>query len=114
MVAHAPVLAGWTTDRKTYLDNLKVALIAAIIAIHAVLGYVGSDQYWTYADVQETTLHPVTETVLAVLVVPFGLFMIALLFLIAGLLTPSSLRRKGASRSGSPGSIARSEPSGSR
>ncbi|GGI46482.1 hypothetical protein BCL57_001213 [Agromyces flavus] len=98
MVAHTPALAGWTTDRKTYLDNLKVVLIAAIIAIHAVLGYVGSDQYWTYADVQETTLHPVTEAVLAVVVVPFGLFMIALLFLVAGLLTPSSLRRKGGRR----------------
>jgi hypothetical protein len=63
-----------------------------------VLGYVGSDQYWSYADVQETALHPVTEAVSAVLVVPFGLFMIALLFLVAGLLTPRSLERKGARR----------------
>jgi hypothetical protein len=28
-------------DRLTYLDNLKVVLIAAIIALHAVLGYAG-------------------------------------------------------------------------
>ncbi|MBM7502639.1 acyltransferase [Agromyces aurantiacus] len=98
MVARTPSLTGWTTDRKTYLDNLKVVLIATIIAIHGVLGYVGSDQYWTYADVQETALQPVTELVLAVLVVPFGLFMIALLFLVAGLLTPPSFRRKGARR----------------
>lgn len=75
-----------------------MVLIAAIILIHGVLGYVGSDQYWSYADVQETTLHPVTEAVLAVIAVPFGLFMMALLFLVAGLLTPPSLRRKGVRR----------------
>jgi hypothetical protein len=98
MVAHTPARTGWASDRATYLDNLKVILIGAIIAIHAVLGYVGSAPYWSYADVQETALHPVTEIVLAVLVVPFGLFMIALLFLVAGLLTPPSFRRKGARR----------------
>lgn len=98
MVAHVPPRTAWASDRKTYLDNLKVLLIGVIIAIHAVLGYVGSDQYWTYADVQETTLHPVTEVVLAVVTVPFALFMIALLFLVAGLLTPASFRRKGARR----------------
>jgi hypothetical protein len=36
-------------------------MIAAIIAIHGVLGYVGYDQLWSYADVQEVTLAPVTE-----------------------------------------------------
>ncbi|HEU4756400.1 MAG TPA: acyltransferase [Agromyces sp.] len=98
MVAHTPPRTGWASDRRTYLDNLKVLLIGAIIAIHGVLGYVGSDQYWSYADVQETTLNPVTELGLAVLAVPFGLFVIALLFLVAGLLTPPSFRRKGARR----------------
>jgi hypothetical protein len=98
MVAHTPPHTVWASDRKTYLDNLKVLLIAVIIAIHGVLGYVGSDQYWSYADVQETSLHPVTEVVLAVVSAPFALFMIALLFLIAGLLTPASFRRKGVRR----------------
>jgi peptidoglycan/LPS O-acetylase OafA/YrhL len=98
MVAHTPPRTGWASDRRTYLDNLKVLLIGAIIAIHGVLGYVGSDQYWSYADVQETTLNPVTELGLAVLAVPFGLFVISLLFLVAGLLTPPSFRRKGARR----------------
>lgn len=87
-------LAQWASARRPYLDNLKVIMIAAIIAIHAVLGYVGSDQYWSYADVQEVTLSPVTEIALFLLVVPFALFMIALLFLVAGLLTGSSLERK--------------------
>jgi hypothetical protein len=98
MQARTPQAPERATGRLVYLDHLKVLLIALIIAIHAVLGYVGSDQYWTYADVQETTLLPVTEVVLAVIVVPFGLFMIALLFLVAGLLTPPSLERKGARR----------------
>lgn len=98
MQARTPQAPERATGRLVYLDHLKVLLIALIIAIHAVLGYVGSNQYWTYADVQETTLHPVTEVVAAVVVVPFGLFMIALLFLVAGLLTPPSLERKGVRR----------------
>lgn len=98
MVAHTPPRTGWASDRMTYLDNLKVVLIGAIIAIHGVLGYVGSDQYWSYADVQETTLNAATELGLAVLTVPFALFVIPLLFLVAGLLTPPSFRRKGARR----------------
>ncbi len=73
-------------------------MIAAIIAIHGVLSYVGSDQYWSYADVQEVTLSPVTEAALFLLVIPFALFMIALLFLVAGLLTEPSLERKGPGR----------------
>lgn len=84
--------------RLQYLDNLKVILIAAIIAIHGVLGYAGYDQYWSYADVQETVLQPVIELVLMVLVGPFALFMIALLFLMAGLLAAPSLHRKGTKR----------------
>lgn len=86
------------TTRAAYLDNLKVVLIAAIIALHGVLGYVGTDQLWSYADVQEVTLSPVTEVALFVVAGPFAAFMIPLLFLVAGLLTPGSLERKGAGR----------------
>ena len=84
--------------RKLYLDNLKVILIAAIIAIHGVLGYVGMDQWWAYADVQEVTLAEVTEIILIVAGLPFGLFLIALLFLVSGLLSPQSIERKGPGR----------------
>jgi hypothetical protein len=65
-----------------------------IIAIHGVLSYVGFDQIWSYADVQETTVSPVTEVILFAVIGPFALFMIALLFLVAGLLTRPSLERK--------------------
>lgn len=81
-----------------YLDNLKVILIAAIIALHAVLGYVGSMAVWSYTEVREVTLNPVVEAVLLVLITPLGLFMMTLLFLVAGLLTPPSLERKGTGR----------------
>jgi hypothetical protein len=83
------------TGRLLHLDNLKVVLIALIIALHAVLGYVGLFEAWTYSEMRETTLHPVVEMVLLVVLSPFGFFLIALLFLVAGLLTPGSYDRKG-------------------
>jgi heme/copper-type cytochrome/quinol oxidase subunit 4 len=87
----------WASTRRPYLDNLKVLLIAAIIAMHAVLGY-ASFEVWTYTELREVTLTTATQVVLFVLVSPFAFFLIALLFLIAGLLTPSSLQRKGTRR----------------
>lgn len=83
-------------QRRTYLDNVKVVLIAAIIVMHAVLGYAASIEAWSYAGVQEVTLSPATEIPLLVLVAPFGLALMTGMFLMAGLLTPPSLRRKGA------------------
>lgn len=85
-------------ERQIYLDNLKVVLIAAIIAIHATLGYAGTINGWTYTEVREATLAPVTEATLFVSILPFGLFVISLLFLVAGLLTAASLECKGAGR----------------
>jgi hypothetical protein len=70
-------------------------LIAAIIAMHAIAGYAGGIEVWTYAAVRETTLAPATELALVVVALPFGLFMIALLFLVAGLLAVPSMQRKG-------------------
>ncbi len=88
----------WASTRLAYLDNLKVVLIAAIIAMHGILGYAGFIEAWTYSGMREVTLTPVVEIVLLVLVSPFGLFLMALLFLVAGLLTPGSYERKGARR----------------
>ncbi len=99
----APVTSGevaveaWASRRHLYVDNLKVLLIAAIIAGHGLAGYAALD-LWSYADIQETTLSPVTEGLLFPLLVPFALTMIPLLFLVAGLLTPPSLERKGPGR----------------
>ena len=68
--------------------------------MHAVLSY-STVEVWTYTAMREVTLNPVVEAVLFVAVIPFGLFLIALLFLVAGLLTPPSVQRKG------PGGFAR-------
>ncbi|TCN31159.1 acyltransferase-like protein [Kribbella orskensis] len=91
-------LEGWASTRRPYLDNLKVVLITAVIVLHGVLGYASTVEVWTYTELREVTLAPVTEIVLFVLVSPFGFFLMALLFLVAGLLTPSSLERKGTAR----------------
>jgi fucose 4-O-acetylase-like acetyltransferase len=79
------------------VDNLKVILIAIVIAGHAVLGYSEFD-WWSYADVREVTLLPVTAYVLLAVAAPFAVLVIPLLFLVAGLLTPPSLDRKGTGR----------------
>jgi hypothetical protein len=85
-------------ERLVYLDNLKTILIAGIIAAHAVMGYADFGS-WTYQDVQEATLSPVIETIFVVAVASLGgLFLMALFFLISGLLTQDSLSRKGPSR----------------
>jgi hypothetical protein len=92
---HGSSVDDWASGRRAYLDNLKVLLIAAIIAVHAVLSYAGTLDVWPYTEVREVTLSPVVETALFVVVGPIGFFLIPLLFLVAGLLTPASLDRKG-------------------
>ena len=87
----------WASSRHIYVDNLKVLLIAAIIAGHGLASYAALE-LWTYADVREVTLSPVTEGLLFSLLAPFGLFMIPVLFLVAGLLTRGSVERKGPGR----------------
>jgi hypothetical protein len=83
--------------RLAYLDNLKVSLIAGIIAMHAVLGY--SDiGWWSYGDAREVTLSTVSSVALMFVLGPFSLFVIPVLFLVAGLLTAPSMERKGPGR----------------
>ena len=92
------VPATGTDERYAYLDNLKTILIAGIIAAHAVQGYATFGS-WTYQDVQEVTLSPTVELVSLILVMSLGaLFLMALFFLISGLLTQDSLARKGPTR----------------
>ena len=89
--------AGNRGDRSVCLDNLKVVLIAAIIAMHAVVGY-STLEVWTYSGLREVTLHPAVEAGLILVVLPFGLVLMALFFLVAGLLSVPSVRRKGPGR----------------
>lgn len=89
------------TGRRQYVDNLKVLLIATIIAGHAVAGYSGFE-FWPYSEMKEVELSAVTQGLVMWLVGPLVLILIPLLFLVAGLLTTSSVDRHG------PGAYARS------
>ncbi len=82
--------------RLAYLDNMRVVMVAGVIAGHAIAGYAGMN--WTYADVAEGEMGTVSQAVFGLLILPFAVFVMALFFLVAGLLTPSSLDRKGPSR----------------
>jgi hypothetical protein len=95
--------AGETTElrpvgakRLTCLDNMRVVMVAGVIAGHAIAGYAGMN--WTYADVAEGEMGELSEAVFGLLILPFALFVMALFFLVAGLLTPGSLDRKGPGR----------------
>jgi hypothetical protein len=82
-------------ERFVYLDNLKALLIAGIIAAHGLIGYADLGS-WSYQDIREVTLSPVVETVFEVAFLSLGgLFLMALFFLISGLLTEDSLARHG-------------------
>jgi hypothetical protein len=83
-------------NRVAYLDNLKVLMVAGVIAGHAIAGYAGMN--WTYADVAEGEMGILSQSVFGLLILPFAVFVMALFFLVAGLLTPGSLDRKGPGR----------------
>ncbi|HEX6579880.1 MAG TPA: acyltransferase [Actinomycetota bacterium] len=82
--------------RFAYLDNLRVVMVAGVIAGHAIAGYAGMN--WTYADVAEGEMGELSGAVFGLLILPFAVFVMALFFLVAGLLTPGSLDRKGPGR----------------
>ena len=87
----------WAVNRRVYVDNLKVILIVAIIAGHGIVGY-SELEFWPYSEMKEVELASVTQTVLYLVAGPFSLLLIPMLFLLAGMLTPASLERKGPGR----------------
>ena len=64
-------------SRYLYLDNLKVVLIAAIIAMHGIAGYAGAIELLQGG--ARDHVGPALELALVVLALAFGLFLIALL-----------------------------------
>ncbi|MBJ7354101.1 MAG: acyltransferase [Thermoleophilaceae bacterium] len=82
-------------ERVAYLDNLKLLLVAVIIAAHGAVAYGSLESAWPYQDVQETQLGGAADSVLATMVIPAALFAMGLFFLISGLVTPGSVSWKG-------------------
>jgi fucose 4-O-acetylase-like acetyltransferase len=95
---YAPRPAPTETQRRrrvAYLDNLKMLLVAVIIAGHGAVAYGDLESGWPYQDVQEVQLGAVSNITLSVVVILAALFAMGLFFLISGLMTPGSLSRKG-------------------
>src|SRR5512132_3261869 len=90
-----PPVSKLRRERVAYLDNLKLLLVAVIIAGHGALAYGDLESAWPYQDVQEVELAGVTNVALSAVVLPAALFAMGLFFLISGLVTPGSVARKG-------------------
>lgn len=83
-----------TAARLAYLDNLKWVLVAGIIAYHAGVAY-GAIGGWIYT---EPSLSPIAQIVLSAPVEVGILFALGTFMLVAGMLTPAALARKGFGR----------------
>jgi hypothetical protein len=83
--------ASMTTPRRAYLDNLKTVLVAGVITGHVFITYadVGS---WAY---REPSANKAFVIPAALYVALGSMFAMGLFFLIAGLLVPRALARKG-------------------
>ena len=86
-----PVTDGAVRPRRAYLDNLKVVLVVGVIVGHVLITYadVGT---WAY---RETSVNDAFLIPAALVVALGSLFAMGVFFLIAGLMTPGPLARKG-------------------
>jgi glucan biosynthesis protein C len=96
-VARPDAAASPATSRAGWMDNLRVAVIAGVIILHAATAYI-LDVDWYYQERTTSTLTPLLLVFPALL---GGLFGLGPLFLLGGLLAAASLAHKG------PGGFAR-------
>lgn len=80
-------------SRVAYLDNVKVALTALVIAHHLAISY-GAEGSWYYREASE----PLTQFVLTLFDAVNQSYFMGLFFFISGYFTPGSVDRKGARR----------------
>jgi hypothetical protein len=94
----SPVVTGVPRERLASLDNLELLMVAAILAVHGVIGYRDFEGALPYQEVREVQQKEASSIVLGMLLLPSLLFVTGLFFLISELLTPGSLERKGPER----------------
>jgi hypothetical protein len=83
------------SQRLPYLDNLKILLVAGVIAVHVAITY-GMEGSWYLASYGKVA--PAARDAITALGAIGWLFGLGLFFLIAGRLSGPSLERKGAGR----------------
>lgn len=80
--------------RRPWIDNLRVAVITGVIVVHVSATY-AVQMPWYY---EERSAGIATQAILSALFGPGVFYAMAVLFLIAGVLSPLSLERKGTRR----------------
>ncbi len=93
LMEEAPPPQPAAKQRLVYLDNLKIVLIAGVIACHATLIYGPGGGWLTYHEGHAGILETLILGIPGLL---GGLFWLGVFFLIAGMFVPKSLARKGA------------------
>lgn len=81
--------------RTVYADNLKVVLVSGVVVAHVTMAWTALQGAWVFSEpaVREPVL-----TVLRLATIVGALLGMPLFFLVAGMFTPASLRRKGLRR----------------
>ena len=91
----AALRVGAARPRRVYADNLKVTLVAGVIVAHVTMAWAALEGAWVFSE------PPVREPLLSLLrlvTIVAAAFGMPLFFLVAGMFTPASLRRKGLGR----------------
>lgn len=90
---HPPTIDAEPRLHQSWMDNVRVALIAGVIVVHSATGYVTDIAGWYYDD--EMTSSEVWSAVRDIPVLLGGVFGLTPMFFIAGCLSVRSLARRG-------------------
>jgi hypothetical protein len=89
------VVRGAGSARTVYADNLKVVLVCGVVVAHVTMAWTDLPGAWVFS---EPAVRDPVLSVLRLATIVGALVGIPLFFLVAGMFTPASLRRKGLRR----------------